>query len=84
MPKKALLSRIRFSCKLFFYYMLYELRLIKTHQSRIKPGTSTHDERSFVLSISETVTDEHDGCVYKESDEDAGSDDLGIRILVFI
>ena len=37
-----------------------------------------------MLGIPETVADEHDARVDEEADEDAGSDDLGIGILVLV
>lgn len=37
-----------------------------------------------MLSISETIADEYDTRVDEEADEDAGSDDLGIGILVLV
>lgn len=47
-------------------------------------GTTTYNERSLVIGISKTEADEHDARVDEKSDENAGCDDLGIRILVFI
>lgn len=37
-----------------------------------------------MLGISETIADEHDTRVDEETDEDAGSDDLSIWILVLV
>lgn len=52
-------------------------------KSEIK-GTNTYNKGFFVVGIAKTVADENDARIDEESNEYAGSDDLGIGILVFV
>jgi len=49
-----------------------------------KKEANNYNKSLFVVAIAKTIADEDDARVDEESDKYAGSDDLGIRILVLI
>lgn len=47
-------------------------------------NSNAYNKTHFLVGIPETVGDEDDARVDEESDEHAGSNDLGIRILILV